>query len=53
MPALAYVLGFIIFGFVLAVLFGRAARLGADQEASPPAPNDKRESAATFLEGRM
>ena len=36
MPTLAYVLGFIIFGFVLAVLFGRAARLGVEQESPPP-----------------
>ena len=36
MITLAWVLGIIIFGFVLAVLFGRAARLGAEQEVPPP-----------------
>lgn len=41
MPTLAYVIGLIIFSFVLATLFGRAARLGADQEVEPPSPADQ------------
>jgi len=36
MNTLAWILGFIIIGFVFAVLFGRAARLGAESEALPP-----------------
>ena len=36
MTALAYTLGFIIIGFVFAVLFGRAARLGAAEQEAPP-----------------
>lgn len=38
MTTLAYILGFIIIGFIFAVLFGRAARLGAEQEVAPPVP---------------
>ena len=36
MNTLAWILGFIIIGFIFAVLFGRAARLGAESEALPP-----------------
>jgi len=38
MTTLAYILGFIIIGFIFAVLFGRAARLGSESEMPPPRP---------------
>lgn len=53
MTTLAYILGFIIIGFIFAVLFGRAARLGADQEVEPPPKPTACESAASHYEGRM
>lgn len=36
MPTLAIILAVLIAGFVCAVIFGRAARLGAEQEAPEP-----------------